>query len=137
MINHSQLKLSTVLDLIFPVGKPQQGYLSPRSLLVDCEIRIYFYQSWPDEIFLLGRDPMGEKSPVRAVQQNFGSRKGLEIEVPGRMHVVAAKGCHNDQIGSVLELEDRDGSRAPCSAALRPEQHERSFSDPVGELPAG
>ena len=80
---------------------------------------------------------MGEKPTVRAVQQDFGSRKGLEIEIPGRMHVVAAKGRHNDQIGSVLEIENRGGSHAPCPAALRCEQHERSFSDPIAELSAG
>ena len=67
---------------------------------------------------------MCEKPPALAVHQGFGFRTALEIEVPRRMHVVAAKGRNHDKIGSILEIKHRRCSLPPCFPALRSKHHE-------------
>jgi hypothetical protein len=100
-------------------------------LLIDGEVRVHLYQSRPDKSFLFGRDPIGEKPPVLSVDYDFGFRTALKIEVPRRMHVVAAKGRNNNEIGSILEIENRGASLASRYAASRSEHHERRCSERV------
>jgi len=92
-------------------------------LLIDSEVRVQIYQSWPDTFSLLRRDSAGENRPALAVYYDFGFRTELKIEVPPRMHVVAAKGRNYNQIGAILEIENRCCSLATGFAAPRGEQH--------------
>jgi len=67
---------------------------------------------------------MCEKPPALAVYYDFGFRIALKITVPRRMHVIAAKGRNNNEIGSILEIKNRCCSLAPRFAAPRSEHHE-------------
>ena len=74
---------------------------------------------------------MCEKPPVLAVYHDFGFRTALKIKVPRRMHVVAAKGRNNNEIGSILEIKNRCCSLPPGFAAPGGEQHEGRCSEPI------
>lgn len=69
-------------------------------------------------------DPACDNPPALAVYQDFGFRTLLEIQVPCRMHVVASEGRYHNEVGAILEIEDRRRSRPPRFAALRSEHHE-------------
>ena len=74
---------------------------------------------------------MCEKPPALAVYHDFGFRTALKIKVPRRMHVVAAKGRNNNEIGSILEIKNRYCSLAPGYAAPRSEHHEGRCSERI------
>ena len=74
---------------------------------------------------------MCKKPPALAVYYDFGFGTALEIEVPRGMHVVAAKGRNNNEIGSILEIKNRCCSLAPRFAAPRSEHHEGRCSERI------
>lgn len=74
---------------------------------------------------------MCEKPPALAVYYDFGFGTALEIEVPRRMHVVAAKGRNHNEIGFILEIKHRCCSLAPGFPAPRSEQHKGRSSERI------
>ena len=74
---------------------------------------------------------MCEKPSPLAVYYDFGFRTLFKIKIPRRMHIVAAKRPNNNQIGSVLKIENRCCSLSTCFAAPRNQHHERRSSEQI------